>query len=254
LRARTVDAFAIAPAVVWVDFQVQGSDTPLVIDVLPGSGPRNGALGPIDQKRQRVKYTPDFSYCSLLGKADPFSYTVTDSKGKVATAKASVYIDCPDSVMTEDQFVTTEVLTPVDISAPVFGGAEPYKFNFSSQPTGGVITGMLPSPFDITFTYQPFGNYCSADGISDYFEFEVSDRFGSVTMGAVEVTVTCPPAPVIAPDLMFNMTPGAVLDMDLQVPQAHQHVLNDPEMYLPCTKQLAAVPTAAAAAVLYMYV
>eukprot|EP00775_Hariotina_reticulata_P010163 gene10163-10323_t len=207
----------MAPAAVWVNFQVQGSDTPLVIGVVPGSGPRNGTLGTIDQKGQRVKYTPHPKYCSLAGKADPFNYTVTDSKGRVATARASVFIDCPNAVTTEDQYVSTEIFTPVDITAPVSGGAQPYKGRVTTPPTGGVVTDIQLSAFDITLTYQPFGNYCSIDGFPDYFEFTVSERYGSSATGAVEVTVDCPPVPVTAYDLSFNMTPDSTLNINLQV-------------------------------------
>eukprot|EP00775_Hariotina_reticulata_P010162 gene10162-10321_t len=218
VKARNVDAFAMAPAAVWVNFQVQGSDTPLVIGVVPGSGPRNGTLGTIDQKGQRVKYTPHPTYCSLAGKADPFNYTVTDSKGRVATARASVFIDCPDAVTTEDQFVTTEIATSVDIIAPFVGGTQPYSVNITAQPIGGTITALLVSPFDVTFTYQPFENYCSIDGFADYFEFVIRERFGSAALGMVEVTVLCPIAPApMAPDLTLDMQPGGVLDIDLQI-------------------------------------
>lgn len=119
-------AFTLAPKPVWVDFRVSGSATPLTISV-KGKGPKKGTLGEVDQKLRRVKYTPGPKYCSLVGAPDKFEYEVRDATGKTATATAGVVVDCPDSVFTEDQFVTTSYGVPVDIFTTVEGGVKPYK-------------------------------------------------------------------------------------------------------------------------------
>eukprot|EP00775_Hariotina_reticulata_P009164 gene9164-9331_t len=215
--ALPVEAYTTAPAAVWVEFDVSGTYKPLTLSIVRGTGPRNGTLGTVDQRGQRVRYTPDFTYCSITGRPDVFEYMVTDTKGKTSKAKAKVFVDCPDAVTTEDQFATTEINTPIDITTPVSGGVRPYKFNITVFPLGGVITQIIPTPYDVTFSYQPYPNYCSIDGFADYFEFQVSERYGTVAVGAIEVTVNCPPPPIVAPELLFNMSPGGTLDIDLQV-------------------------------------
>jgi hypothetical protein len=118
--ARPVEAYTTAPAPVWVEFDVSGTYKPLVLSIVPRTGPKNGTLGTIDQRGQRVRYTPGPKYCSLSGRADIFEYMVKDTKGKTSKARAKVFVDCPDAVTTEDQFVTTEINTPIDVSSVCF--------------------------------------------------------------------------------------------------------------------------------------
>ncbi|KAF8061370.1 mannose-1-phosphate guanylyltransferase 2 [Scenedesmus sp. PABB004] len=215
--ARDVEAYTLAPKPVWVNFDARGNRPPFVFAVLPGGEPKHGGLGEVDQVNQRVKYTPARSFCSLTGKADVFKYTVTDARGGRSSAKAAVTVDCPESIYTEDQFVTTGAGLSIDITAMVAGGALPYKVKITQQPEGGSIAAIFPTEFDVTFTYVPNDTYCSTDGFGDSFAFEVSERYGTSATGYVDVTVQCPDPPVVPPEMLFNMTPGTVQAIDLGV-------------------------------------
>jgi hypothetical protein len=164
-----------------------------------------------------VEYTPAKRYCSMDGTPDTFTYQVKDATGKVATATAAVVVDCPDSVFTEDQFVTGPVGEPLEITTPVGGGVAPYKFEITSRPNDGRILAIIAGDTDVTFTYQPNDTYCSQDGFGDSFAFDVTEQYGTVASGMIDITILCPPAPLAAPELIFNMTPGTSLPIDLGV-------------------------------------
>jgi hypothetical protein len=151
------------------------------------------------------------------GSPDTFQYQVRDAAGNVATATAAVVVDCPDSVFTEDQFITSAVGIPVDITTPVGGGVPPYKFEITGAPNDGQVVAIIAGDSDLTFTYQPNATYCSQDGFGDSFVFDVTEQYGTVASGTIDITILCPPAPVIAPELIFNMTPGTSLAIDLGV-------------------------------------
>jgi hypothetical protein len=164
-----------------------------------------------------VEYTPAKRYCSMDGTPDTFQYQVSDAAGNVASATAAVVVDCPDSVFTEDQFVTGAVGIPVDITTPVGGGVAPYKFTITGPPNDGRVVSIIAGDSDVTFTYRPNATYCSQDGFGDSFVFDVEEQYGTVASGTIDITILCPPGPVTAPELIFNMTPGTSLPIDLGV-------------------------------------
>lgn len=174
-------------------------------------------IAPFSQVRS-VEYTPAKRYCAMDGTPDTFQYTVTDAAGNSASATAAVVVDCPDAVFTEDQFITSEVGIPVEITTPVGGGVAPYKFEITGPPNDGKVVAIIAGEGDVTFTYRPNATYCSQDGFGDSFVFDVTEQYGTVASGTIDITILCPPGPVPgAPELIFNMTPGTSLPIDLGV-------------------------------------
>jgi hypothetical protein len=53
--------------------------------------------------------------------------------------------------------------------------------------------------------------------MTGWVQFEVTEQYGTSAVAVVEITVNCPPPPIVAPELLFNMTPGSTLNIDLKV-------------------------------------
>lgn len=93
------------------------------------------------------------------------------------------------------------------------------RYKIILPPEYGQVTDIMPDDASglVYFTYQPNDTYCSVDGFGDQFQFEVTEQYGTSAVGMIDITVNCPTPPMAAPELIFNMTPGTSLPIDLGV-------------------------------------
>eukprot|EP00775_Hariotina_reticulata_P011433 gene11433-11579_t len=214
------DAIAPANRQVWVHFQFDVGLEPFVITVITingTKGPKNGTLGEIQQHRRRALYTPRYNYCNAPNAADEFWFRVTDTTGAVSTAKALVFVDCPDQVYVANDELSIQVGQQVRITVPIVGGGAPFTYSLNRAPTGGSVSDVILTRWDLSMTYTPWPNYCSLNGIPDYIELQIMERYNTSTRSSIAVEVACPPAPTANPNVVANITQGQAAVIDLQV-------------------------------------
>lgn len=187
-------------------------DTPIVVDVIAGTGPDPDsdpdgdsvtvlqviapAHGAATGSGSTVSYTPDPNYCGT----DTVPYRIFDQRNGVDDAVLEVTISCvPDAPVAvndsattpEDVAVTVAVLdndTDPDIGV---GAGDTLEVDSVTQPTSGssaVVAGGV--------NYTPDPDFTGTDS----FDYVVRDAAGASSVGTVTITVTAGNDPPVALD------------------------------------------------------
>jgi hypothetical protein len=164
-----------------------------------------------------VLYTPNYYYCNAPNLSDDFWFRVTDAAGAVSTARVMVFVDCPDQLYIANDDVFIQAGQQVRITLPIVGGGAPFTYSFTRNPSGGSISDVILTRWDMSMTYTPRPNYCSLNRIPDYIELQIFERYNTSTRSTIAVEVACPEGPTANPNVVANTTQGKAAVIDLQV-------------------------------------
>lgn len=192
-----------------VDITLDGQDVdgdPLTYVIV--TGPTNGTLSS-DDGDATVTYTPNAGFGSTAPEDDTFTYKVVDpDTAESTTATVTVTVVPNEPPTADDQAVTTDEDTPVDITLT---GADPegqpLTYAIETGPTNGILT---PVDGD-TFTYTPDPDYHGPDG----FTFTTHDGLSSSAPATVSLTVTAVNDAPEAADGEFSVAEDGSVDVVL---------------------------------------
>jgi hypothetical protein len=168
---------------------VDPEDDPLVIDPTTGitSAPTSGGTAVVETDGT-ITYTPAPGFTGT----DTFEYEVCDPSGECDTAEVTIDVNGPP--ITDDESVTTDPGTPVDIDVvdgdvDPDGAIDPTSVSIVTPPTNGTVA---VDPATGVVTYTPEDGY----GGPDSFVYEVCDNDGLCAEGNVTIAVPFPPVAV----------------------------------------------------------
>ena len=129
-------------------------------------------------------YTPTSGYAG----SDSFTYKITDSQGKYATATVTLNVAAAPVTATTDSYSTTEdqALTVTSTSGvlanDIIPGGETGTVTLSTGPSHGTLSLSANG----AFTYTPTSGYAGTDS----FIYKVTDTNGQYATATVNLTVT----------------------------------------------------------------
>jgi phosphodiesterase/alkaline phosphatase D-like protein len=197
------------------DSATTDEDTAVIIDVLANDGDVDGddltvssitqpANGSAVNNGSDVTYTPDADYCG----SDSFTYTVGDGNGGSDTATVDVSVTCVnDAPVADDQAVSTQESTPVDITLTGSDVDEDtLTFGVVDGPTNGVLSGG-----GANLTYTPNAGYIG----SDSFTFRANDGTADSNLATVTIEITEVNTPPVADDQAVSTDEDTPVDITL---------------------------------------
>jgi hypothetical protein len=159
---------------------------PLVVDVVPVSGPSNGVV--VLNADGTFTYTPNLGYIG----PDSFVYRITDGRGGQSQATVNITVDPVQiaPIAVDDAFIMLEDGSMVidALSGMLANDSDPNTdpIIVNTTPVTGPANGTLTMAADGSFTYTPNANFNG----SDSFTYELQDDRGGTDQATVDITIT----------------------------------------------------------------